>query len=523
MAELQAIASNKTELNIAVEQSIGVLLGTSGDIWVPYEPNGYDDLGGDITTAPRKPIKSDRMGRKGPVVDVEAKAGFNSDLTYGNMFSLLEGFLYAVARRKVEKINANGTEITVVDAATDTFTVDADGDDFLVNDLVLGAGFTNAGNNAVHVVASSTGTEVVVGDTTTGEASPPTGCSLVVVGHEFASGDAEIATTSGFPTLTTTTKDLTELGILPGETVYIGGDGATEKFFNAANNGYARVRSVATNVMTFDKTSATMVTDDGTIDGAGGAGQTIRIFLGRLLKNEVGSEIVRKTFTIERQLGAPNDSSPGDVQAEYVTGAVCSELGLNIPEAEKITVDAAFMGLDHETVAAGALKAGTRQALVAEDAFNSSSSVPKIKINVVSASDSFPDPLFAQIGELTLSINNNLSRNLAIGTTGAFEMSEGDFGVQLELEPFFANVSALASVRANDDLTVDFSLYNANTGISFDIPLLAGSGALANVEADTPIKLPLTSEGANGIDVDSTLNHILAVVFFDYLPTAAGA
>jgi len=521
MAELQAISSNKTELNIAEEQSIGVLLGTSGDIWVPHEPNGYDDLGGDITTAPRKPIKSDRMGRKGPVVDVEAKAGFNTDFTYTNLFALLEGFLYSVARRKAEKINTAGTEITAVTAATETFTVDADGADFLANDLVQAAGFTNSGNNGIFTVASSTATTVVVDEDVTVDETPPTDASLVVVGHEFSSGDAEIATTSGFPTLTTTTKDLTELGILPGETVYIGGDGATEKFFNAANNGYARVRSVAANVMTFDKTSATMVTDDGTIDGAGGAGQTIRIFLGRLLKNEVGSLIVRKTFTIERQLGAPNDSNPGDVQAEYVTGAVCSELAINIPEAEKVTADLSFMGLDHETVAAGALKAGTRQTLLAEDAFNSSSSVPRIKINVVSATDSFPSPLFAQIGELTLSVNNNLSRNLAIGTTGAFEMSEGDFGVQLELEPFFANVSALASVRANDDLTVDFSLYNANKGVSFDIPLLAGSGALANVEADTPIKLPLTSEGANGIDVDSTLNHILAAVFFDYLPTAA--
>jgi hypothetical protein len=512
MAELQAISSNKTQLSIAVESSIGVLPGTP--VWTPYEPNGYDDVGGEITTAPRKPIKSDRMGRKGPVVDVEAKAGFNSDLTYSNMFAMLEGYLYSVARRKNEKINANDTEIT--DITTNVITVDADGDDFLANDLVLGAGFTNSGNNAVHVVASSTGTTVTMGATTTDEASIPIDASLVVVGHEFASGDAEILTTSGFPTLITTTKDLRQLGILPGEMVYIGGDLTAEQFATAANNGYARVRSVAQNVMTFDKTQGTMVTDNG-------AGKTIRIYLGRLLKNEVGASIVRKTFQIERQLGAPNDSSPGDVQAEYITGAVCSELALNIPEAEKVTVDASFMGLDHETVTAGSIKAGTRPALVAEDAFNSSSSVPRIKINVVSSTNSNPAALFAQIGELTLTINNNLSRNLAIGTTGAFEMSEGDFGVQLELEAFFANVSALASVRSNSDLTVDFSLYHQNQGISFDIPLLAGSGALANVEADSPIKLPLTSEGANGIDVASTLNHILAAVFFDYLPTAAGS
>ena len=514
MAELQAISSNKTQLSIAEEQSIGTLLGTSGDIWIPHEPNGYDDFGGEVTTAPRKPIKSDRMGRKGPVVDVEAKAGFNTDLTYSNLFELMEGFLYASARRKAEKTSASG--ITDVDAATETFTLDSGGDSFLVNDLVKTSGFTNSANNGIFTVASSTATTVVVDEDVTVDETPPATAKMVVVGHEFASGDAEILTTSGFPTLITTTKDLTQLGIVAGETIYIGGDLTGQKFATAANNGYARVLSVTANEMVLDKTSATMVTDDGT-------GKTIRIFLGRVLKNEVGSLIVRKTFTLERQLGAPDDSSPGDVQAEYIKGAVCSEMAINIPEAEKISVDLSFMGLDHEVATAGNLKAGTRPDLVAEDAFNSSSSVPRIKLNVVSSTNSFPDPLFEQIGEMTLTVNNNLSRNLAIGSTGAFEMSEGDFGVQLELEAFFANVSALASVRANDDLTADFSLYHSNTGISVDIPLLAGSGALANVEADTPIKLPLTSEGANGIDVNAALNHILCMVFFDYLPTAAGA
>ena len=389
MAELQAISSNKTQLSIAVESSIGVLPGTP--VWTPYEPNGYDDLGGEITTAPRKPIKSDRMGRKGPVVDVEAKAGFNSDLTYNNMFALMEGYLYSVARRKAEKTSASG--ISGVTAASETFTLDSGGAAFLANDLIQTSNFTNAANNGIFTVASSTATTVVVDEDVTVDETPPSTAQMVVVGHEFASGDAEILTTSGFPTLITTTKDLTELGILPGETIYIGGDLTAEKFATAANNGYARVRSVTANEMILDKTSGTMVTDEGT-------SKTIRIFLGRLLKNEVGSLIVRKTFQIERQLGAPNDTYPAAIQAEYVTGAVCSEFALNIPEAEKVTVDASFMGLNHETSEAAdavtGIKAGTRPALVAEDAFNSSSSVPRIKLSVVSSDNSNPSALFAQ-------------------------------------------------------------------------------------------------------------------------------
>ena len=509
MAQKKAISSNQTNLTIAKESSIGVLPGTPN--WVQREPNSYDDFGGDITTAPRKPIKSDRMQRKGPVVDVEAKAGFNTDLTQDNIFDLAEGFFFAAARRKAEKTSG----ISAATASTDTYTMDADGGDFLANDLVQASNFTNSGNNGLKPVASSTATTVVVGDGLVDE-TPPSTAKLVVVGHEFGSGDLEVAVSGGaFPTLTTTTKDLTELGIIPGEFIYIGGDGATEKFTTAANNGWARVRSVAANLITLDKSAGTMVTDDG-------SGKTIRVFLGRVLKNETGALIVRSTFQLERSLGAPDDTLPGAIQSEYIVGGVPSEFALNITEADKITCDLSFMGTDHETRdAATGLKSGTRPALVAEDAFNSSSSVKRLKFAQTSSTDSNPSALFDYVGQLTMSIDNGITRNLAIGTTGAFEATEGDFEVQVELEGFFANVSALAAVRTNDDLTLDMQLAMNNAGISIDIPLLAGSGALAQVEPDSPIKLPLTSDGANGIDVDASLNHVTMMQWFDYLPNAA--
>ena len=157
MTVVSSLSSNKTQLSIAEEDSLGVLPAASDRLWTPYEPNGYDDFGGEITTAPRKPIKSDRMGRKGPVVDIEAKAGFNTDITYTNLFELFEGFLFAAARRKAEKLNTAGTEITDVEASSETFTVDAGGTDFLANDLVLTSGFTNSANNALFTVNTSTG------------------------------------------------------------------------------------------------------------------------------------------------------------------------------------------------------------------------------------------------------------------------------------------------------------------------------------------------------------------------------
>lgn len=509
MAEKRAISSNRTSLRIAEESTIGVLPGTPD--WVLREPNTYEDFGGEITTAPRKPIKSDRMPRKGPVVDVEAKGGFNTDLTQTNCFDLLQGFFFADPRRKAEITSG----ISDVSTTTDTYTVGADGDDFLASDLVWAAGFTNSGNNGLKSVASSTATTVVVAENLTDESSPPSDASLVVVGHEFGSGDLEVDTSGTLPALTTTTKDLTQLGLVPGEWIYVGGDAADESFATAGNNGWMRVRSISANSMTVDKSAGTMATDAGT-------GKTVRVFLGRLLKNETGSNITRSTFQLERSLGAPEETLPGSEQAEYIVGGVCSELALSLPEADKITADFSFIGLDHETRDKDTgLKSGNRPALTAEDAFNSSSSVKRLKLAKVSSSDSNPSALFNYMSDLTFSINNGISRNIAIGTVGGFEATEADFMVQVETEAFLANVDALASVRANDDLTMDLAMAQNNAGIVLDVPLLAGSGALANVEADAPIKLSLTSDGANGIDVDANLNHVALMVFFDYLPTAA--
>jgi hypothetical protein len=510
MAQVSSISSNRTKLSITQESSIGVLPGTP--VWYEYEPNSYADFGGTLTTTPRTPIKADRMARKGPITDLEAKAGFNSDLTKSNMASLLQGFFFANFRRKTEKIKV-AAEISAVTASSDTYTVNSGGASFLAGSLVWASGFTNAANNGLKVVASSTGTTVVVGDGLVDE-TPPVGASLVVVGHQFGSGDLDVNQgVSILPTLTATSKDLTTLGLVPGEIIWIGGDLTAEKFATAANNGFARVRSITTTTITLDKTDGTMLTEDAN-------GKTIRLFFGRVLKNETGAQIVRTTFQLERQLGAP-DTGSTDVQSEYIVGAVPSELTINLTSADKITLDAAFMGLDHEPVAAGSLKGGTRPALVAEDAFNSTSNVVRLKFSQASGTVSNMTALFSHLSDTSISINNNITLNKAIGSLGGFEATEGNFGVSLETEAYFGNVSALSAVRANDDLTLDVLIASNNAGIAIDIPLIAGSGALAKVDADAPIKLSLTSEGANGIDVASGYNHVMLMVFFDYLPTAA--
>lgn len=505
MALVNKIDSNVTGLSYAKEESLGVLPVTP--VWVPLEPNSYDGFGGKLTTIARNPINPSRQRKKGVVTDLDASGGFESDFTQTNMQEPLESFMFAAMRRKQD------LDVSAVTASSDTYTVASGGAGFRANDLLFGSLFAQSANNGVKVVVSSTGTTVVVGDGTVNGTSG----KITRVGHQFASGDATIDVAGSFPAIVTTTKDLTQLGVIPGEWIYIGGDLAAERFANAANNGWACVKSVATNRLEFHKTEATMVADAGT-------GKTIRVFLGRVLKNEVGALIKRTSLQLERQLGAPDDASPSAVQSEYLVGSVANELEVTINTADKITTSLSFIAIDNEQrTAAEGIKTGTRLALIESDAFNTSTDVKRIKLSAYTPGDTAPDPIFAFVQELSITINNNCEPNKAVGYLGAFDVTAGTFEVSASLTAYFASIEAVRLVRQNADTTLDFQLVKANAGVAFDLPMLTLGDGRLDVSQDEAITLPLTADAATGAKYDPNMNHTICMVFFDYLPNAAAA
>lgn len=519
MTAVKKIDSNVTGLRIAEElgsSGIGTLSGS--EVWTPYEPNSYSDFGGEVTTVARAPINPNRKRKKGVKTDTDFAAGFNTDLTQTNMEDILQGFFFADLRRKGEEAPTN------VDGTSDEYDM-AETAGFFVGSLVWASGFADAANNGLkRVTAVTLDTSIAVAEDIVDDASPAG--TLVVVGFQFDAGDLDVTGGTGgnYPRYTTTTKDMTELGLLPGEWFYVGGDSAALAFTNTdgsgneVNNGFKRARSIAANVLTVDKSDYTMSDEASTTE-------TVQIFFGRVLKDENGSLITRRTYQAERQLGAPDDASPSQIQAQYEGGLVANELTMNVGTADKINLDLAFVGIQEDRIdGPTSLKAGTRPTLVENPAFNTSTDVKRFALTVNSMTgDEDPTPLFSFIQELTITINNQAQALKAVGVTGGFDVTVGDFEVGGQMTAYFADIAAVDSVNDVDDVSLDLIIVrnNSNAGIAMDMPLITLNDGRPNVEKDEPVLLPLGNEAADGSGIDTNLNHTLMMSFFDYLPTKA--
>ncbi len=515
MTAVNKIDSNATGLRFAEELSYKVLPG--GPIWLPLEPNSYDDFGGSVITVARNPINASRQRKKGLVTDLDASGGFEMDLTQENGQTILQGFFFASLRRKGEQVPTAAT------GTTDLFDVAVTAG-FLVGSLVESSGWDDAANNFAEAVVTAVVVDTtveVLAESLVTDASPAAGVNLVVVGFEGASADIDVDATGLFPALTSTILDFTTLGLKEGEWIFVGGDPAASDFVNAANNGFKRVRTIAAQRLEFDKSDIVMVDETGTAI-------LLRLYLGRVLMNENDASglILRRSYNLERTLGAPDDASPANIQAEYLEGCVPSEVAFNIPSANKLTANLSFVGGDNTTIdGPTSLKSGTRPALVESDAFNTSSDFSRIRLAIHVDGTEAPVPLFAFAQEMTITINNNLTPNKAIATLGAFEISHGTFAVSGNITAYFADVASVAAVRNNSNVTLDFAMVKgaagAKSGIVMDLPLVTLGDARLNVVQDQAITLPLTMDAATAALIDPALDYTTMMVFFDHLPNAA--
>jgi len=504
---INKIDSNVTGLSFAEEDCLKVLPGVSeaNAIWYDLEPNSYSDFGGDITTVARNPIDPGRQNKKGTTTGLDATGGFNIDVTQTNMQRLLQGFYFADAREKPQTKPLNGTQSALASVSGTLYTFAA-GPTFLVSHLILASGFGIGGNNGLKKPTAVSGTTVTAPGLTA-EASPPAASMLEAVGAEFAAADVAVVVNSGIPSLSCTAGDFTIYGLTVGEWVYVGGDAVGSKFVN--NAGYARIKTIAAKLLTFDDTTWTPVAEAAT-------GITLRIFFGTVIRNEkTPSLIKRRSYNFERTLGM----GANDIQAEYLIGAVANEFTLNMPQADKLNADLTFVACDNvqRSGDVGDLrKVGTHISALGQDALNTSVNMYRVKLNILDPTTSKPTPMFGFVQEANVSISNNVSGLKALGVMGNFDTTAGNFTVGGSLTVYFATTAAIKAVRNNADCAFNVIIAAKNAGQVYDVPLLGLGGGRANVEKDTPITLGLEPAGAENVN-----GYTMMQVWFEYLPNAA--
>lgn len=503
MAEKQT--SNQVTVYKAREDTIGVLDATAN--FETREPNSFDDFGGEPTQVARRPFSPSRQRKKGSNVDLDVTAGWNEDFTANNMYSILDGFCFAAIRAKPKLASSAAT------AATDRYTVAAGGAAFVVGSIILASGFANAANNGIKVVTESAAAYVGVG-AAGALVDDAVGGTIEVVGFEFGAGELSLNLDGGVCRLVAATMDFTTYGLIPGEWVIVGGDAADE-YFTTVLRGYARigVDGVTADELVFDKTSFTPV------DNAG-AGQTIRLFFGPLVKNEDDPDlIVKLTDTIERPLGRDDDGK----QSEVITGATPNEITWNSPLAALVNVDVGYVGLsvDNRKGVDGLLsESGTHtiSAGLGEDGWNTSRNLYRCRVAVIDPLTLNPTPMFGKVTEFSLTLNNNVSPDKAQGVYGAFDTTEGMFEVDAEMTAYFRDMAAKEAIDEDTDVTFDVIYSKQNRAFIFDVPLVSVGGGVPEVEQNTAIMLPLTTAAA-----ESPFGHTVLFNWFPYAPDYAMA
>jgi hypothetical protein len=296
------------------------------------------------------------------------------------------------------------------------------------------------------------------------------------------------------------------LGLIAGEWIGIGGDTVGSRYSAGGNAaGYGRIHTITDDVITLNDTTWTPAAETG-------VGKTLEVYFGTVLRDEDVRTLIKKRYVqFERTLG---DDAAG-TQAEYVKGCIGNEMTITVPNEDFLSVEMSFVGTSGETrTGLEGLKIGARVAAPGESAYNTSSDLYRMRLNVLDPTTLNPSPLFGYASEATMKISNGVSPVKALGSAVAIDTTAGNFTGSGSATCFFSEVSAVNAVRNNADVAFSMIFAKSNGGMIFDQPLVGLGGSRAKIEVDKSITLPITMEAA-----ESVYGHQLLHVTFPYLPT----
>lgn len=491
------VLTNQISLQVAEELTIGVLPGSP--VWNLLEPNGINTMGADISTVERSPISKNRQRQKGTITDLDSAIEYESDFTLSQFEIFIEGFMFS---QFIGALTFPG--VTAVDTGGSAgFVVPAAGD-LLVRSLVYARAFNLEANNGLHEVAASSTTVLIRVDGLEEEVTVPVKSMVEVAGYRGDTGDFEIDANGD---MISTTLDFTTLDIQVGQMMWVGGEEALNTFAVAANRGFCRVITVATNKLTLDKTSLPFTIDNG-------SAKEIDIYFGQFVRNvavDHATDFVEKYFQFEAAYPNLESPGPGD-EYEYSKGNLCNTMGFELPLTNKAGATFGFIGTDTPApTGSRATNAATPLDPVKTSAMNTTSDIARLRILQVDETG-----LTTDFKSASITINNNVSPEKVLAQLGAKYMNAGNFEVDIESQLIFTNGAVVAAIRANTTLTMDFALRNDDGAIVVDMPSLTIGGGGKDFPVNESVLLNTTCQAFQ----DDVLGYSLSVSLFPFAPAS---
>lgn len=417
-----------------------------------------EDLSYQIDTIESAEIITDRQVTDLIQTNARVNGGYNFELSFREHDDFIGGALFSAWVGTPERDNAGVADsvVTGVTDSSDTYTVVSGGAAFLAGQLVKASGFTNANNNRVFAVASSTATTVVAAGTPTltDESAPPAAARLKVIGIVGASGDIT-ATSTG---LGSTALNWNLHGLRVGQWIKIGGPLTADQFATAELNGWARITAIAASALTLDHLPDGWTTDAGT-------GKTMRIYFGDTVSNGT----TMRSFTVE--VGFLGQTTPTYLP---LSGLVPNTISLTVQPGQVINGTVGMLGKRSGVATTTPLDASP-DASRTGDVMNAVTDITRI----AEAGATVAAPSYV-LG-LTLEVTNNLREKTAVGTMGLVGVGTGQFRASGRLSVYFENTTIYNKLVNNTSTSVAVVMAKAGTAYVMQLPRIKLSGGAPTV------------------------------------------
>jgi hypothetical protein len=409
-----------------------------------------DTLKASVKMSAPSEIRSDRQTASIAPVAVDVGGGFNFQLSPRTFEDMIEAAVFGTWQKTPEITNsAADTEITDAGTVANTYALAAGGAAFKTGHLCRASAFTNAANNQLFRVTSSTGTTVV--GTALGlvaEAAPPAGAKLKVVGLRAAANGSVSASTAGGNKIVVATTDpgVAGLGLVAGMWFRAAGFTGT-----AANNGWYRVQSITGSGpwnINVDRAPAGFATD-------AAAGQIVDLFFCDYLRNGT----VKNFYSFERTYADV-------VQYAYFKGCLL-DMALSVQAEKEIEGSFTVMGMDGPAPSAVRFAGSTDKAATTTDVLTASAAIGIIYENGVQVAQASNF-----VYSLALQISNNARRKPVVGSLVSQELGIGAEDITGTLGAYFVDATRLAALRSGTPGSFSTVIADPLTGEGFvvDIP-----------------------------------------------------